>query len=196
MRRGLVPVLRQLAGLDPGIRPVRADGLHITLRFLGRVDPASETPIHDLAAQVALDTKSFRVSLEGLGAFPGRSRPRVLWAGVGQGRRELGQLAESLGPGLAAQGWSPARGPFRAHCTLARLPERLSPTSATALADFCDRGLEPAELSAAVDFVALLESLPAPQGSNRYPCRARWRLGLAEPAHHSKGRPYHWWSSG
>jgi RNA 2',3'-cyclic 3'-phosphodiesterase len=179
MRRALAPVLRQLDGLDPGLRPVRADGLHITLRFLGRVETAAEAPIHNLAARVASATEPFRLSLEGMGTFPGRARPRVLWSGVGEGRRELGQLAESLSAGLAALGWSPSPGPFRAHCTLARLPERLSPTSAKALAEFCDRELGPGPLGATIDFVALLESVPAPRGSNRYPRRARWRLGAS-----------------
>jgi 2'-5' RNA ligase len=179
MRRRLAPLLKQLAGLDPGIRPVRADGLHVTLRFLGRVETATEEPIHDLAVRVASATAPFRLSLDGLGAFPGRSRPRVLWAGVGEGRRELEQLAESLGPGLAALGWSPAPGPFRAHCTLARLPERLGHSSAKALAEICDLGLQSGPLCATIDFVAMLESVPASRWANRYPRRARWRLGTS-----------------
>jgi len=176
MRRRLAPVLRQLAGLDPGIRPVRPGGLHVTLFFLGRVETAAETPIHDLAARVASTTAPFRLSLEGIGAFPGRSRPRVLWAGVGEGRRELEQLADSLGAALAALGWSPASAAFRAHCTLARLPERLGPASASALGELRDRGPGVGPLSGAIDFLTLLESVPAPHGSNRYPRRARWRL--------------------
>jgi len=177
LRRALAPVLRQLAGLDPELRPVRADGLHVTLRFLGRVEAGAEAPIHALAGRVASETNTFALSLEGMGTFPGRSRPRVLWAGVGEGRQELSRLAEALGAAVAAEGCSTAPGPFRAHCTLARLPENLGPVSAQALAKLCDRGLGSTPLRATIDFVALLESVPVPRGPNRYPRRARWRLG-------------------
>jgi 2'-5' RNA ligase len=177
LRRALSPVLTELATIDPELRPVRADGLHVTLRFLGRVEAAAEPPVHALAARVASETKPFALSLVGMGTFPERSRPRVLWAGVGEGRPELSRLAEALRAGLAAQGGSMAPSPFRAHSTLARLPEHLGPTSAQALAEFCDRGLGPKPLRATIDFVALLESVPVPRGPNRYPRRARWRLG-------------------
>lgn len=175
-RRAVAPVLRQLASLDPDLRPVRADGLHITLRFLGRVEPAREAAIRAVAARVASETKSFPLALEGMGTFPERARPRVLWAGVGEGRREISRLAESLRSGLAAAGWGPDPSPFRAHCTLARLPERLSTTSTKAIAEFCGGGLREGPLRAAIDSVFLLESVPVPRGPNRYPRRAKWLL--------------------
>jgi 2'-5' RNA ligase len=161
--------------MDADLRPVRSDGLHVTLRFLGRVEPARESAIRAVAAGVAASTRSFPMSLEKMGTFPNGSRPRVLWLGVGQGRREIGTLADALQADLSEEGWTPDPGPYRAHCTLARLPESLSPSSAKALADFCAQDLRP--LRAAVEFLALLESLPVPRGPNRYPRRARWRLG-------------------
>ncbi|HUY25445.1 MAG TPA: RNA 2',3'-cyclic phosphodiesterase [Candidatus Saccharimonadales bacterium] len=191
LRSALSPLLRKLARLDPELRPARADGLHVTLRFLGRVEAVAEASIHALAGRVASEAEPFVLSLEGMGTFPGKSRPRVLWAGVGEGRPELSRLAAALGAGLAAEACQRAPSPFRAHCTLARLPESLGPRSAQALAEFCDRGLGPPPLRATIDFLALLESVPVSLGPNRYPRRARWRLGGPEPAHHSKGRPYH-----
>jgi 2'-5' RNA ligase len=173
--RALAPWLRQVAALDPGLRPVRADGLHVTLRFLGRVEPVREGAVHAVAARVAAANQPFSLSLENMGTFPRRSRPRVLWVGVEEGSQEIGCLAASLQAGLAAEGWSPDPGPYRAHCTLARIPEGLSPRSAKALTDLCARDLGP--LRVATNFVALLESLPVPGGPNRYPRRARWRLG-------------------
>lgn len=177
IRRELAPVLKQLGGIHSEVRPVRADGLHVTLRFLGRVEAAAEAPIHAAAARAASETKPFPMSLEGLGTFPERSGPRVVWAGVGEGRPDISRLAQSLRAGLVAEGWNPPPGPFRAHCTLARLPERLSAASAAALTEFCQRGLGHAPLRTTIDLVALLESVPVPRGPNRYPRRASWRLG-------------------
>jgi 2'-5' RNA ligase len=177
MRRALAPPLRQLAASDPDLRPVRPDGLHITLRFLGRVEPDREGAVQAVASQVAAATQPFPMSLEKIGTFPKGSHPRVLWVGVGEGRREISNLADSLQAGLAAEGWGPVPSPYRAHCTLARLPEGLSPGAAKALVDFCARDLGP--LCSAIDFVALLESVPVLRGPNRYPRRARWRLGRA-----------------
>ena len=64
----------------------------------------------------------FPVGLAGLGAFPARGAPRVLWAGVDRGVRELGELAARTEKALLARGFEEARDerPFRAHVTIGR----------------------------------------------------------------------------
>jgi 2'-5' RNA ligase len=101
-------------------RWVRADGLHLTLRFLGATPderrPALETALLTAARGVA----SFRVVLSGGGAFPNPSRPRVLWIGIGEGEAHLADLARRLDDELAPLGWPREGRPLAAHLTLAR----------------------------------------------------------------------------
>src|SRR5215470_1085011 len=66
---------------QPGGRDVRwagAESLHMTLRFLGAVDPAR---VADLAREVGLATRGiapFSASLAGVELFPSARRPRVI----------------------------------------------------------------------------------------------------------------------
>lgn len=103
-----------------GVRWVRMDGLHLTLRFLG---PTPEPRIASTAgamAAAAAGTPSIDGRLAGVGTFPGTGRPRAIWIGVGQGGDELATLADRLTSELREVGWELDDRPFRPHLTLAR----------------------------------------------------------------------------
>jgi len=176
LRQQLVPRLDQLAALDPSVRPVRAEGLHLTLRFLGAVAPEKEVAVRRVAARVALETAAFPIELQGLSVFATASRPQVIWAGVGAGEAELGRLAELLGAGLTKEGWSLERRSFHPHCSLARLPTALEASSRAALTELCERSRGDPPLFMQAQHLALLESVAVPGGPNRYPLRASWPL--------------------
>jgi len=175
-RRQLASLLGQLAGLDKQVRPTRAEGLHLTLRFLGQVEPGKEAWIRTVAARVARETVAFPFELGGLEVFAEAKQPRVIWAGIREGQAELGRLAEALAAGLFEAGWPPELRPIRAHCTLARVPEPLGASSRAALAALCDRSQGNPPLLMRAEALALLESIAMPVGPNRYPCRASWPL--------------------
>ncbi|MGC1194732.1 MAG: RNA 2',3'-cyclic phosphodiesterase, partial [Candidatus Dormiibacterota bacterium] len=170
------PRLNQLAALDLGVTPVRADGLHLTLRFLGEVAPEREVAVRRVAAGVAAETVAFSIELQGLGSFATANQPQVLWMGLGAGEGELARLALQLGSGLSEEGWPPERRPFHAHCSLARMPAPLAAGSRAALAELCDQGRGDPPLRMEVRHLALLESVAVPGGPNRYPLRASWPL--------------------
>jgi 2'-5' RNA ligase len=113
------------ATLEPrldGWRWLAPDGIHLTVRFLGEVEQARDRRAREAWSRVAGDSEPFRVCLEGVGWFPERGAPRVLWVGV----REtdpggaLSGLAARLEQAAREQGWEPERRPFRPHLTLAR----------------------------------------------------------------------------
>jgi 2'-5' RNA ligase len=103
-------------------RFVREEGLHLTLRFLGEVDP-SRRGVLDAAWLKAVDgTGLLALRLRGAGLFPATGRPRILWLGVEDETPEgsLAQLADRLESAARAQGFPPEGRPFAAHVTLAR----------------------------------------------------------------------------
>ena len=105
---------------DRGARWVRTENLHLTLRFLGEVEP-ERTP--DIAAALVAGVtgcRAFEIALAGAGAFPTESRPRALWLGIAEGADELGALARTLTDPLAALGWPADSRPFRPHLTVGR----------------------------------------------------------------------------
>lgn len=113
--------LAQLRPLAP-IRWVRREQFHITLKFLGEVEPAVIEQVKDALEPVKY-FEPFRVGLEHIGAFPNLSAPKVLWLGGEKGAHELGRLAEKVNEACEEAGIEREKKKFRAHMTLARLKE-------------------------------------------------------------------------
>ncbi len=108
------------AGRGLPMRWVRPESVHLTLKFLGDVPVGAIPAIHQALRQAAEGLVTFSVSARGLGCFPNATRPRVLWMGLDDPRRELLQLQRRIGSTLAALGISAEERPFRPHLTLAR----------------------------------------------------------------------------
>jgi 2'-5' RNA ligase len=93
---------------------------HLTLLFLGEIAPADVAGLIDRFRSAVARHSPFRVELRGLGVFPNAARPRILWAGVGEGAEELVRLARTLRDAAGALAPADDR-PFSPHLTLLRL---------------------------------------------------------------------------
>jgi len=110
---------------------VPAHQLHLTLRFIGEVedDAAMERLGDDLAARVAGVVTPFILPVEGMGVFPTRSAPKVVWVGVGRGHPRLFQLRQRMDDLLLASGLPVDLRTFHPHVTVARLRAEAAPTT-------------------------------------------------------------------
>ncbi|MDH3739547.1 MAG: RNA 2',3'-cyclic phosphodiesterase, partial [Alphaproteobacteria bacterium] len=63
----------------PDARWVPAQNMHVTLRFIGEVEPPVAEEVDGLLAHI--DAPAFDLCLAGLGTFGSRGRVRALWAG-------------------------------------------------------------------------------------------------------------------
>jgi len=82
--------------LDDGlydIKWVEYENYHLTLKFLGEVEERKVQAIKDRLQMAAEASPAFSISFGGLGFFPHRNRPRVIWLGA---RGELAK-ADFLG---------------------------------------------------------------------------------------------------
>jgi 2'-5' RNA ligase len=104
----------------PGVRWVRLDGLHVTLRFLGATRPQRVPDVGTAIRSAAGGAQAFPISLAGAGSFPERKRPRTLWIGIDEGVEPLAALVRGLDAPLEALGWPPEQRAFRPHLTIAR----------------------------------------------------------------------------
>jgi 2'-5' RNA ligase len=95
--------------------------MHLTLKFLGQVADERGAAVRAALEAVVRATSPIAISCAGLGVFPGPRRPRVVWAGIASGLRELGVLATALERALEPVGFPPERRPFRGHATLGRV---------------------------------------------------------------------------
>ena len=105
---------------------MKPDRLHLTLYFFG--DTAAETERRLLEAlREPLRCAPFHVRFGGLGFFPERGTPRVLWMGVRAGTDDLrklhGLVVERIDPASTADPESPQS--FTPHLTLARCRDRV-----------------------------------------------------------------------
>jgi len=121
-RRAVAEQARELTRGLRGWRVLPADGLHLTLRFLG---PTPEQRVAELLAsarEALAGIARFRVTLAGAwDVLPGARRPRVLVAGVTDGAQPLVEIAARLEDAAVALGWPPETRPFRPHLTVARV---------------------------------------------------------------------------
>jgi 2'-5' RNA ligase len=157
----LLEILRRRAGRSAPhskVTWVAADRMHLTLRFIGEVDEArGETIIAALRDRVALER--FDVRWEGLGSFPPRGAPRVLWVGVAAGADSLRQVEEAVSARLEVLGIPREDRPYSPHLTLARVKE---PAGLKAAALF--EGLDGALGKTRVEAITLFRSHLSPKG--------------------------------
>ena len=72
-------VLDWLGRLGPGVRPVRADGLHVTLKFLGETAAGQVEEIAESLRKTASEWNPFELVFRGISQMPIR-HPRVIFA--------------------------------------------------------------------------------------------------------------------
>jgi len=122
LRRAAVATRPVLAPRGDGWRFVHEEGLHLTLRFLGEVDPARNAVLDAAWRQAVAGTGPIALRLRGAGLFPATGRPRILWLGVDDETpgASLAALAGRLELAAREHGFPPEPRPFTAHVTLAR----------------------------------------------------------------------------
>ena len=114
-------VRQRLAELEremPGLNWVKATNIHLTLKFIGETDPERVDPLRESLR--AIRVRRFLLGVSGLGVFPPRGNPAVLWAGLGSAHPHLFQLHKRVDDVLYGCGIEPDRRVFRPHITLAR----------------------------------------------------------------------------
>ena len=153
---------RRVWRLDPDARVtwVGADRWHLTLRFIGEVD-RSRLPGLTTVLSAPLQQAPFEIAVRGLGAFPARGSPRVIWAGVGAGSHQLIALAQKIASRLATVGIESDRRPIHPHLTLGRVRQTARLRRAPLL-----EGLEDVALgTGSVTACTLFESRAGPDGT-------------------------------
>ncbi len=106
-----------------GVAWVTTENLHVTLKFLGWVEPPRLELVDAALDRAVTGLAAFDLSIESLGAFPTPTRPRVLWAGIGEGKARLAALADRVERELAALGFAREDRAFSPHVTLGRVKE-------------------------------------------------------------------------
>lgn len=121
-------VLSQLAAPLPDVRWTPREQLHVTLRFLGDVDTAKISTMVERLSTVHVEP--FLLPVEGVGAFPPKGTPRVVWSGLGSGHPRLHQLRKQIDDALLHLGLDFDVRTFHPHVTLGRCSDDAAPAVA------------------------------------------------------------------
>lgn len=65
--------------------------------------------------------RPFTITLEGIGAFPRTTSPRIIWVGIGEGKESLINLARWVEECCSRLGFPSEERPFSAHLTIGRV---------------------------------------------------------------------------
>ncbi|MBI2041110.1 MAG: RNA 2',3'-cyclic phosphodiesterase [DPANN group archaeon] len=98
---------------------VELKNMHITLKFLGEV---AETNLSKIKAALKkiVGIRGFRIALAGLGGFPSKNMPKILFVNVAKGNDGLGRLRLAIDKNLACLGFALEK-TYDSHLTIARI---------------------------------------------------------------------------
>lgn len=108
---------------------VRPENIHLTLKFIGNINPGDIDKIGGAMVGAVDDFAAITLVAGGVGVFPGIKRPRVIWVGLGGQVQLLFAMQRVLEENLAALGFKEEKRPFKGHLTLGRFRQTVNPNT-------------------------------------------------------------------
>jgi 2'-5' RNA ligase len=165
----LTALQKRLKTLDRerAIRWTAAEGVHLTLKFLGETTSDRIPAIVTGLEQAAGGKTPFDLSMTGVGCFPNLQRPRVVWAGLRGDMGALRRLQEAVEEHIAPLGYPTEARAFSPHLTLGRARREASTGALAAFGKQIEQvGAATAEaVNWRVEAVSLMRSDLKPSGA-------------------------------
>ncbi|MFS0877416.1 RNA 2',3'-cyclic phosphodiesterase [Solibacillus isronensis] len=100
-------------------RWVDLNDYHITLAFLGAVNPKQLTSVIESVGEAIKNRKAFMLDIKGLGVFGAQKSPRIFWGAVSESDA-LYKIQEIVHQTCLDEGFKLETRPYHPHITLAR----------------------------------------------------------------------------
>jgi 2'-5' RNA ligase len=123
-------VLSGLAGIQTAlkeqapphtVRWVGADGIHLTLKFLGETPAVKRASLEKALAQAVVGHTPFALATGSLGCFPNARQPRVVWVSIQHDVDALKAVRDAVEEHIAPLGYPTEDRAFNPHLTLGRV---------------------------------------------------------------------------
>lgn len=150
-----------LAAVGADVRWESADKFHVTVKFIGNLDEKSVEPVGQALRSCLVSFPLFDVSYGGLGCFPDKRKPRVIWIGCQDSSGALLAIKTAIDTALVPFGIGIEERAFHPHITLGRVKSERGLRNLTPMLE--KRTLEPR--SARIERLDLMRSLLRPQGA-------------------------------
>ncbi len=117
----------------------KPENIHLTLKFLGDIDPEKVEEIQTALQKAAEDIPPFQLSAGGIGAFPDLKAPRIIWVGIKESEG-LARLQKNIDARLVESGFEKENRPFQPHLTLCRIKSHSAGRTIGKAAEALDHG--------------------------------------------------------
>jgi 2'-5' RNA ligase len=159
LKTELVEILNRYQGRTAaGINWVKPENLHLTLVFIGDVQPELLSEVDEAIKELLIGFPAFKFKAMGLELFPAKE-PRMLWLKLEAENEDVFKLQRRMIGALRSLGIEPDRKYLKLHVTLARLK--------TAMHDELAREIMQTEInkqSLVYQSICLFRSVLAPSG--------------------------------
>lgn len=120
IKEHLSKVSKVMAKTLPGVRWVKPEGQHITVRFFGEISEARVQEIKDVLAECGPYDR-IQASLKSIDAFPDKGRPRVIVATIDEGVDIIRSIYHDIENRLTVLGYDREKRGFTPHITFGRV---------------------------------------------------------------------------
>ena len=124
LRQEVAHLQSELKTHDADVKWIPVQNLHLTLKFLGNIEENQAAPLTETLKALTSSLSPFTFSLEGIGAFPKTTSPRVVWVGVTEGKEALEELAQGIEEACGKHGFPKEDRAFSPHLTIGRVRSR------------------------------------------------------------------------
>jgi 2'-5' RNA ligase len=119
VKAALLSLQQELKTCGAGVRWVKPEGVHLTLKFLGDIEEKLVDGIVETLKGTCRKFQKFNCEVRGVGVFPGIKVPRVLWAGI-EDHDKLKLIQQEIDTGMSSLGFEREGRKFTPHLTLGR----------------------------------------------------------------------------
>ena len=147
-----------------GLKPVRPENMHLTLKFFGNINARQVESIVDTVTHTAESIRPFTLRLGNVGAYPNNRSPRVLWVGLDGDVAPLQDTHRRIESALGQIAIKPDSREFRPHLTIARIRDRTPNNERRRAAEALFSAEFRSGLPVPVDRISLIHSVLLPEG--------------------------------
>lgn len=147
-----------------GLRPVRPENMHLTLKFFGSVNARHVDSIVDTVTHAVKAIRPFTLRLGNVGAYPDNRSPRILWVGLDGDVALLQDAHRRIETALGQIAIKPDSREFRPHVTIARIRDRASNIERRKVAETLFSAEFRSGLLVPVDSISVMRSVLLPEG--------------------------------
>ncbi len=120
LKREIVDATKIARAEHSELKWVEEENLHITLKFLGEVEPSRVEKVKGALERVSRMIRPFSLSTSSFGTFPEKGALRVFWIGIEGDLDILRRLHELIDAECSRLGFAKEKREFTPHLTLAR----------------------------------------------------------------------------